>query len=137
MKVLIDTNVVIDWLAEREPFVDAAKRVVNFVESGNLDGYISASSVTDIFYILNRRFNHDRALNYIRKIVSTFEVADTTTNILLHAIESNTHDFEDAVQSETAHNISAEYIVTRNTKDFLLSPIPALSPDALLEVLQA
>ncbi|GHT40231.1 DNA-binding protein [Bacteroidia bacterium] len=137
MKVLIDTNVVIDWLSKRQPFVSVARRIVDLVESGRIDGYVTASSVTDIFYLSKKSHSYDEAIEGVRKVLTVFEIADTTKSILLSAILSSTHDFEDAVQTETARKISAEYIITRNTQDFLLSPIPVLSPDDFWEVLSA
>jgi predicted nucleic acid-binding protein len=137
MKALIDTNIIIDWLAVREPFAKTSKEIVRLAEKGIIEGIISASSVTDIFYIQNKDKGYEKALNEIRQILTIFEIADTTEAILLRALESGNHDFEDAVQAETARKAAAEYIITRNTPDFTTSSVVSISPEDFLTLQSA
>jgi predicted nucleic acid-binding protein len=132
MKALIDTNIIIDWLAEREPFAKTSTEIVRLAENGIIEGVVSASSVTDIFYIQKKFKGFEKALNEIRSILTIFEIADTTEAILLRALESGNHDFEDAVQSETARKAVAEYIITRNRSDFTASAVLSISPEDFL-----
>jgi predicted nucleic acid-binding protein len=134
MKALIDTNIIIDWLAVREPFAKASTEIVRLAENGIIEGVISASAVTDIFYI-QRKFNGNvKALNEIRSVLTIVEIADTTEAILLRALESGNHDFEDAVQSETARKAAADYIITRNSPDFTTSTVLSISPEDFLKL---
>jgi predicted nucleic acid-binding protein len=137
MKALIDTNIIIDWLAVREPFAKTSTEIVRLAENGIIEGVISASSVTDIFYIQKKFKGAEKALNEIRLILTIFEIADTTEAILLRALESGNRDFEDAVQSETARKAVATYIITRNSPDFAASSVLSISPEDFLTLQNA
>ncbi|GHV79415.1 twitching motility protein PilT [Spirochaetia bacterium] len=134
MKALIDTNIIIDWLAVREPFAQTSTEIVRLAENGIIEGVVSASSVTDIFYIQKKFNGYEKALNEIRSVLTIFEIADTTEAILLRALESGNHDFEDAVQSETARKAAAAYIITRNRSDFIASSVLSISPEDFLKL---
>lgn len=132
MKVLIDTNVIIDYLANREPFADHAEKIIELCESGELSGLITASSATDIYYILRKQVGHARTLEYLRVLFSVLDIVEVGKNDLLRAMELDMPDFEDALVSQCAKRVKAEQIVTRNTRDFLRSPITPITPEDLL-----
>jgi predicted nucleic acid-binding protein len=134
MKALIDTNIIIDWLAVREPFAKTSTEIVRLAEKSIIEGVISASAVTDIFYIQRKMKGYEKAIHEIRSVLTIFEIADTTEAILLRALESGNRDFEDAVQSETARKAAAEFIITRNSPDFTASPVLSISPEDFLKL---
>ena len=132
MKVLLDTNVVIDWLTDRMPFADASSDAIAFsVDRGIV--YITATVITDIFYIIRKSDGIDAAKTAITKILEILKIASVDEVDIRAAKDSLFEDFEDAVQFICAKNLSADYIITRNTADFEHSTIPALSPEDFLK----
>lgn len=134
MKVLIDTNVIIDVLAKREPFLSASAQILRFSETMKIAGFISANSVTDIVYILRKYIPDNSSLNLtIQNLLSIVDVADILKSDILRAFELNFSDYEDALQARCAKRIKANYIITRNPSDFINSPVPTLSPESFLK----
>lgn len=128
MRILIDTNVILDVLCDRKDFVDDALELFNCCESRLFDGYISALSVPNIVYIMRKQLSKERINSILNSLRSIFSVADLKESDLIQAAKFEFDDYEDAVQSACAARIMADYILTRNTKDFAKSPIPAISP---------
>ncbi len=138
IKVLIDTNVVLDVLARREPHFLAARAIWAYVEGGEIEGVLAAHSITTIAYLLAKALPHLKVQNALTKLLQVFSIAPVERTIILNALALNWHDFEDAVQMSTAESVSADYLVTRNTKDFVSSAtISVLPPDELLVILSA
>ena len=136
MRVLIDTCVIVDALQDRQPFAGDARSVFLAVANRAFIGCITAKAVTDIHY-LTRRLLHseERTRDILRKLFSLFDVVDTLGLDCIQAAQSRIADYEDAVMAETALRISADYIVTRNLRDYSRSTIPVLSPAELLAML--
>lgn len=130
MKVLIDTCIIIDVLQSRQPFFSEAQKLFIFAANRQFEGYITAKSATDIYY-LSYRLTHDdkKTREILSKLFELFEIADTAGVDCRRAIPSPISDFEDAVMTETAIRIDADCIVTRNKKDYLKSPVPIFSAD--------
>ncbi|NLW46584.1 MAG: PIN domain-containing protein [Firmicutes bacterium] len=134
MKVLIDTNVIIDVLAKREPFLSASAQILRLSETMKIAGFILANSVTDIVYILRKYIPDNSSLNLtIQNLLSIVDVADILKSDILRAFELNFSDYEDALQARCAKRIKANYIITRNPSDFINSPVPTLSPESFLK----
>lgn len=135
MKVLLDTCVILDALEEREPFAKDAQQIILMMASNSVEGYISATSITDIFY-LYRKFTRDSttARKSIQKLLSFMKIADITESDCLGAVFSGTNDLEDEVQMEMAKRMSLDYIVTRNIKDYQKSSVPAILPKDFLNI---
>ena len=137
MRVLIDTCVIIDALQSREPFKDDAEKIFILAANKRFDGFITAKSVTDIYYLVHRATHSDKDT---RKILSNlfviFEPIDSAGLDCLKAISSEISDYEDAVMSETALRTEMEYIVTRNIKDYGKSPVSVFTPKDFLEMLE-
>ena len=127
-----------DAVQSRKPFDKAAEYILLAASNLIFDGFVSAKSMTDIFY-LSHRLTHDNAMakTILGRIATIFDVVDTAGNDVLSAIASNTADFEDAVMIETATREKMNYIVTRNMDDYKLSPIKVLSPDEFIQILSA
>jgi len=134
VRVLIDTNVVLDFLLEREPFFQDVELLFQAIDSGQVIGYVTATTLTDIFYIARR---HTRSFVQARQAVSEtltgMVICSVDRAILEAAFRSGVVDFEDAVQIACAVAQGLEAIVTRDTQGFLSSPVPILSTQELLQ----
>ena len=134
MKVLVDTNVLLDFLLEREPFKKDAEELFAAIDSGQIIGYITATTLTDIFYIARK---HTRSLELAREAVSstleTMTICPINRNVLEAAFTSGLTDFEDAVQIYGAIAQNLDAIVTRDAKGFVSSTIPVYSVQELLK----
>ncbi len=136
MRVLIDTCVIIDALQARAPFAEDAQKI--FLCSANkiFDGYFTAKSATDIYYLTHRLTHNDNETRKILgKLFTLFNLLDTTSLDCRKAISSEISDYEDAVMVESAIRSEMEYIVTRNVKDYSKSPIKVLNPKEFLALL--
>ena len=133
MKVLIDTNVILDVLYKREGFYEDSLKIWKLCEIRKLDGYISALSIPNIVYILRRELDPEKTLEVINNINLVFKIYDLKSEIIMQAAEKKTKDYEDALQMVTAQKLKASFIVTRNIKDFTGSKIIAVKPSELLE----
>lgn len=134
MRIMLDTNIIIDVLLEREPFVDDSYRVLKLCEEHQMDGFVSASSVTDIYYLV-RKYSHSTELAYkaIGKLLEIVKVCSVTNNDVLTAFQIKARDFEDCLVATCANSIRCDCIVTRNKKDFEEFDIPLLTPSELLQ----
>ncbi len=137
MRVLIDTCVIIDALQSREPFKDDAEKIFILAANKRFDGFITAKSVTDIYYLIHRATHSDKDT---RKILSNlfviFEPIDSAGLDCLKAISSEISDYEDAVMSETALRTGMEYIVTRNIKDYVKSAVSVCTTKDFLDLFE-
>lgn len=136
MRALVDTCVAIDVLQHREPFWEDSFAVVMAVANRRVDGFLSAKSFTDIYYLTHRATHDD---SETRKIISTllvpFDLLDTSGMDCRRAVSSLLSDFEDAVMVETALRSGMDCIVTRNERDYKASPVPVYTPTEFLKLL--
>lgn len=135
MRVLFDTNILIDFLLDRTPFADHAADLLSRADRGEIQGVACANSFTTIFYLVQKAVGLADARRHIAALLSILEVAPVNRATLEQAAESNVGDFEDAVIVEAARQTNAECIVTRNERDFADSPVPVHSPATLLSLL--
>ena len=132
MTLLIDANIVLDVLQNRENFVKESAMIWKLCETEQAKGYISTLSFANIMYILRKELTSDKIEEVYHKLCLIFEFADFSSSILSKAVEMNWKDFEDAVQSATAEQIHADYIITRNVRDSTRSKVVAFTPTELL-----
>lgn len=118
MHVLLDTNVLLDFLCDRQPFSDAAKEIWERVEQGEFQASASATTITTVFYLVEKELGLAEAVQAIREILSTFNVCPVDGNVLKLALSRQMRDYEDAVQDAAAECASIPVIVTRNGADF-------------------
>jgi predicted nucleic acid-binding protein len=137
MRVLLDTNVVLDPLLKREPWANAAKALWEANDDGLITGYLTASTLTDIFYIAHKASGNAIARDAIKLCLEAFEICAVDRSALEEAIALTGVDFEDNLQIACATLSNVEAIVTRNKDDFTESKIPVLAPDELLRKLSA
>ena len=133
MKVLIDTNVILDVLYKRNGFYEDSLKIWKLCETRKIDGYISALSIPNIVYILRRELDPEKTLEVINNINLVFKIYDLKSEIIMQAAEKKTKAYEDALQMITAQKLKASFIVTRNIKDYVGSKIIAVKPSELLE----
>lgn len=133
MKVLIDTNVILDVLCSRQAFLEDAAKVFKLCEVSKISGYISALSVPNIVYIMRKELDVEKIKETLEKLSLIFTIADLKADDLKKAAGMNFKDYEDAVQSACASRIRADYIITRNIKDFAGSRVTAIRPSELFE----
>ena len=135
MKLLIDTNVILDILLRREPYYESAAKVVVLSEKSFITCYVSASAVTDIYYIVQRELkNKESIINLLTKLFETFRIVAVSEANIHEALDLKWDDFEDCVQYTSGKSINANYIITRNAKDFTKSQITAMSPKEFLDM---
>lgn len=133
MKILIDTNIILDVLCNRKEFVENSAKIFKLCEVKKLTGYISALSIPNIVYIMRKELNEEKIREVIEKLLLVFDIVDLKADDLKKAAMLNFADYEDAVQSQQAIRIKADYIVTRNIKDYKNSKVMAIKPTELLE----
>ena len=133
MKILVDTNVILDVLCNRELFVLDSSKVFKFCEVKKITGCVSALSIPNIVYILRKELTPEKTQEVINKIALIFNVIDLKADDVIKASKLNLGDYEDAIQSVCAARIKADYIVTRNIKDFQGSKVPAIKPSELID----
>ena len=132
MKILLDTNVVLDLLLAREPFVHLAKEIFILIENGEIEGYLCATSVTTLHYLVGRQTNKIEADEVIEKLLTLFNVAPVTKQILHNACLNNGSDYEDSVIYTSAYFSSINIIVSRDKKGFKASKVSTLTPKEFL-----
>ncbi|BAZ19585.1 hypothetical protein NIES4073_04580 [Kalymmatonema gypsitolerans NIES-4073] len=132
MRVLIDTNVVLDFLQEREPFLEDAARLFEKIDAGEVKGFIAATTITNIYYIVRKAAGAIVAEDAIAQILMDLHICAVDRGVLEQAITLNFQDFEDAVQCACgiAHGVDA--IVTRDASGFASAGIVVMSPRELL-----
>ncbi len=135
-KVLIDTNICLDVVLNREPFAAQAAEIIDRCEKGQFKGMISAHSFDTIYYVLAKEIGRDKAQLAVQLLRKVFAVADVTQQIIDQAIADNWTDLEDAIHYRAALRASCQAIVTRNVNDFKEATIPVLMPDQFISELQ-
>lgn len=128
MRILLDSNIIIDFFEGREPFFEESARVIERVERGVVTGLLCATTLTTIAYLAGKTIGEKQAVEQVRQLLTLFEVAPVNRSILAAALAGNVLDFEDAVLAEAAHQAGAQAIITRNLKDFAHSPVRAYTP---------
>lgn len=135
-RVLVDANVVLDVLLDRQPHFIASAALWAAVENGKAEGLLAAHAVTAIHYLLSRKLGAAGAGQSLRAISKVLGVAPVDGNILQQAIQAPRQDFEDSVTAAAADASGCHLIVTRDPKGFRRSPLPALDPARALALLR-
>ena len=132
MKILIDSNVVLDILLHREPWYINAALIFGLTEENFINSYVSASSITDIFYISQKQLGKSAAKKSIKQLFSVFRPATVTDNAIYQALELEWEDFEDSVQYIVGQGLFIDHIITRDIQDFSSASINTLTPDQFI-----
>ena len=137
MRILLDTNVILDVLLDREPFSSTAAKLFSKVETGEITGYVCATTITTLHYISSKVIGADSAIEEINKLLMLFEVAPVNRAVLDAALTSGFKDFEDAVVHASGVYKETQGIVTRDFDSFKKSKINVYSPEELLLMLES
>lgn len=137
MRVLLDTNVVLDFLLDRSPFADAAAALWHANEDGRIEAYVSVITPVNVFYIARKLKGLPAARQLVESLVAACHVCGPDRDLLLAALSLPLKDFEDAVQVVSAQAEALEALVTRDPADYRGISFPVLSPTSCLERLSA
>lgn len=132
MRILVDTNIILDFYLKRPDFFEDALQIIQLVGTGKVEAFVSATTITDIYYIAHKFSGRIMAKDLLFDLVRIVKVATVDSNTILQALNSNFKDFEDAVQIFTAYKHKIDGIVTRNPNDFKPSNLFIFSPKQLL-----
>lgn len=135
MKIMFDTNIILDLLLERKPFVNYAQDLFDKVESGKIDGYLGATTITTLDYLLTKSLSPKEAKQIIKTLLKLFEIAPVNRLILEDALNAGFLDFEDAVLHSAAIHCGVQAIVTRDEKGFSKAQLAIYSSEALLNMI--
>lgn len=136
MKIVFDTNIVLDVLLIREPYAQMSINLFDAVVSQEIEGYLCATTLTTIDYLVAKRQDKLKARELVRRLLELFSVTEVNEAVLAKAVNSDFSDFEDAVLYQASCYASVDGIVTRNAKDFKTALLPIYSPDELWQLIQ-
>ena len=132
MNILVDTNVILDVLAERKPFYELSARIWSLAECGDIAAYISAISYNNIYYIVRKAAGKEKARESLRYIRDVFRTVAADDQLINQSIDSDIDDFEDAIQYYSGTRAHVRYLVTRNQHDFPDSGLTIVVPEEFL-----
>jgi predicted nucleic acid-binding protein len=133
VKVLIDTDFILDLLLDREPFAQSAAVILSLCEKKILHGHVTPVTISNLYYVLRKDNSHKKVIEAIQKLIQIVDIAIMDKFCIEYALNSGFKDFEDALQNFTAQNHNIECLITRNTKDYKKSNLTVLTPDGFLE----
>lgn len=137
MQVLIDTNVILDYVLNRQEYGEQARKIVIACEEGQISGCIAAHTVSNMFYILRKAYTIAERREILLAVCTLFNIEGVDTDKIQNALKNEKFsDFEDCLQMECAKGCHADYIVTRNMSDFAGSDVPCIEPEQMCEILE-
>ncbi len=134
MRVLIDTNIVMDVLLDREPFGKYSAGVFKLAEQGKIEAFLTANSVTDIVYILRKTYEKETIKKNLLTMFSFIKILNVSARDIISAFDISSNDYEDAVIMQCASRIKADFIVTRNPGDFKASSVKHITAEDFLSL---
>jgi|SRR5690606_8642978 predicted nucleic acid-binding protein len=133
-KVLLDTDVILDFFFDRQPFSEFAAEVFSLCESKEIIGYVTPVIISNVYYLLRKTAKHDIIIERLKQLLNIVEVAEMDKEVVLDALNSKFKDFEDALQNFAARNSNEiQIILTRNIKDFQNSSLAIITPEMYLK----
>ena len=135
LDVLFDLNILLDVLQDRPGFYADSARLLSLAETGSIQGWLAAHSITTLFYLIARDKSPDQARVAITGLLQFVKIALTDQNTVEQALNLPYRDFEDAVQMIAALQIKAQYLVTRNVRDYSPALLAVIQPAELLAIL--
>jgi len=137
LAVLIDTNVLLDFLVDRGSFTKSAREIIKKSQEKTINAFLAAHSVTNIFYILRKVYPASERKQRLMDLCQSISIVEIGGEAILNVLANNDFDdIEDCLQAECASAINADFIITRDSKDYAHSKIPAISPEDFLEKLR-
>lgn len=136
MKILIDTNIVLDVLLYRKPFSDSSAVLFKLAEQGRIEAFLTSNSVTDIVYILRKTYKIETIKENLLIMFGFIKILNVSSSDVINAFEMKATDFEDAVIMQCANRVNADYIITRNMGDFKKSPVKSITAEEFVSFQQ-
>lgn len=137
MKILFDTNILLDVFLERQPFFEASFACLGIAEQDVIEGWLSSTTVTTLYYLIQKGLSRNSADKHVKDLLKIFHIAPVNRVVLEDAIGGKFDDYEDSVLHQAAKHSGLDGILTRNRKDFKHSELPVYSPGELLNSLDA
>jgi predicted nucleic acid-binding protein len=135
-RVLIDTDVILDFFFDRKPFSDNAAKVLALCESKVITGHITSVIISNVYYLLRQTAKHENVVDKLKKLISITEILTTDKETIKQALNSPFKDFEDALQNFSAEmNGNIDVIITRNIKDYKNSALGVMTPENYLKII--
>lgn len=129
-KILIDTDVILDFFFDRKPFSEESAIILSLCEKKEIEGFVTSIMLNNIYYLLRKTAKHEKVIENLKMLMQIIDVATTDKKIILEALNSDFKDFEDALQNFSAqNNHEIEIIVTRNIKDYKTSKLVVMTPE--------
>ena len=134
-KILIDTDVILDFFFDRKPFSENSSIILSMCERKHIQGFVTPVIISNSYYLLRRTAQHNKVIDKLKQLLSITDVLNMNKQIVENALNSDFKDFEDALQNFAAvSNGDIDVIVTRNVKDFKKSEIAVLTPESFLKL---
>jgi len=135
-RILIDTDVILDFFFDRKPFSDFSSAVLTLCEENRIKGLLTPVILSNVYYLLRQTARHEKVTDKLIQLLSILDVLLMDKGVVIHALHSGFKDFEDALQHSSAiHDGTIDAIITRNIRDYKLSEIAVLTPDDFLAIL--
>lgn len=135
-KILIDTDVILDFFFDREPFSAEASKLLSLCEKGVLKGFVTPVMISNVYYLLRKIAKHEKVIDHLKMLLNIIDVATIGKETVLDALNSDFKDFEDALQNFSAQNgKEIGVIVTRNIKDYKPSRLAVMTPEIYLKTI--
>jgi predicted nucleic acid-binding protein len=132
--VLIDSDVILDFFFDREPFADYASEVFTLCENGTIKGFTTPVIISNVYYLLSKIAKHEVVIEKLKQLLSIIDIIEINKEVIIEALNSKFKDFEDALQNYAAENSKqVKIILTRNTKDYQKSKLAVFSPEIYLK----
>lgn len=136
--ILIDTDVILDFFFDRQPFAENAAKIFSLCESKEIKGFVTPVIISNVYYLLRKTAKHEKVIEKLKLLVSITEIVIIDKDVILQALNSDFKDFEDALQNYSAElDKEIDLIVTRNTKDFKNSLLAVMTPDNYIKIKSA
>lgn len=132
--LFIDTDVIIDFIVDRQPFSEEAARVFTLVDQKKVKGYTSALCYSNLYYVLSRYAPHKKVISILNELSELLGILKVDQDIIKASLASEFKDFEDAIQYYTAQEYKKiDVIITRNIKDYKKSSLPVMTPETFMK----
>ncbi len=137
-RILIDTDVILDFFFDREPFAENGAKIFSLCESKEIKGFITPVIISNVYYLLRQTAKHEKVIEKLKMLVSITEILVIDKDAIIQALNSDFKDFEDALQNYAAElDKEIDLILTRNTKDFKNSLLAVMTPDNYMKIKSA
>jgi len=136
IQTLLDTNIILDIALKRLPYFESSSQIFEKIGANSINGYVAATTIADIYYIVCKEKGATTAKDFISNLIKFVDVLGVHKDHILHALGSKVQDFEDAIQSSVAEHIGINILITRNTKDYIHSPLFILTPEQFIKHLE-